>query len=75
MTNRGFRRLVLDGYAFGEMKVYKGSTSWRCTANLRDERNKSKRCSVSLMTKVINGYEMIRTVPRLAHEHPTKTHR
>lgn len=71
----GFRRLILNGYRFGE----RGSSSgirgkeptqlWQCTANKRDqETGKMKRCPVRIRTKVIDGYEMIRNAD-VTHYH------
>lgn len=62
----GFRRLILNGYRFGERGTSSGGFDpipnqfWQCTANIRDiKTGKLKRCPVRIRTKVIDGYEMI----------------
>lgn len=42
---------------------------WRCTSQKFDSRNRRSRCNVSLVTKVVNGYEMIRRISNVKHEH------
>lgn len=44
---------------------------WRCTANIRDDNNKSKRCATQVTTKIRNGYEMIRN-SNVKHTHEPK---
>lgn len=69
ITRNGYRHLILNGYRFGETKVTDHCVFWRCTANIRDLNNKSKRCITQLVTKVYNGYEMIRNA-HVCHVHP-----
>lgn len=52
----GFRRLVLNGYRFGERGKSNGDicTFWQCTANTRNfETGKSKRCPARIKTKIL----------------------
>lgn len=72
VTKNGYRRLILNGYRYGETKVSDRSVYWRCTANLRDEMGKSKRCITHVVTEVRNGYEMIRK-SNVKHKHPKST--
>lgn len=72
ITKNGYRHLRLKGYTYGETKVSDRSVYWRCTANLRDERGKSKRCGTHVVTEVRNGYEMIRKTS-VKHNHPKST--
>lgn len=78
-ASNGFRRLVLDGYRYGELGIghtYDANTCekiflqyWRCTANVYDQKTKKyKRCLVRLKTRVIDGYEMIEKT-NVLHEH------
>lgn len=59
----GFRRLILNGYRFGERGFSSGQNPlqfWQCTANIRDRcTGKMRRCPVRIKTKIIGGYEMI----------------
>lgn len=71
ITSRGFRHLLFDGNTFGEFKVKTDTISWRCTANIPDQNKKCKRCNASLTTRMINGYEMIRSIA-VRHSHPRK---
>lgn len=68
----GFRRLILDGYRFGERGSSSGENPiryWQCTANVRDEdTGKLKRCQTRLKTTIIDGYEMIQN-PNVKHNH------
>lgn len=74
ITKNGYRHLRLNGYTYGETKVGDRSVYWRCTANLRDEKGKSKRCVTHIVTEVRNGYEMIRKT-NVRHKHPRSTRR
>lgn len=69
ITKSGYRHLRLHGYTYGETKVGERSVYWRCTANLKDENGKSKRCVTHVVTEVRNGYEMIRKA-NVKHKHP-----
>lgn len=61
LAPNGFRRLVLNGFRFGERGASSGVQFWQCTANTRDiETGKSRRCPARIKTKIILGYEMIR---------------
>lgn len=59
ITKNGYRHLSLNGYTFGETKVSDRSVYWRCTANLRGESGKSKRCVTHVVTEVRNGSYLI----------------
>lgn len=63
---RGYRRLILDGYRFGEhhKNLNHDSVSWRCTAAIPQ----GGRCTARLKTKMIHGYEMIKST-RVHHQH------
>lgn len=71
VTKNGYRHLLLNGYTFGETKVTDKYVHWRCTANIRDHNNKSKRCATQVTTKIRNGYEMIRNA-YVTHSHLPK---
>lgn len=71
ITKSGYRHLIQDGYKYGETKVTDQYVHWRCTANIRDDQNKSKRCVAVITTKIRNGYEMIRST-KIKHVHPRK---
>lgn len=73
ITKNGYRHLIHNDYRFGETKVTGHSVFWRCTANIRDHNNKSKRCATQLTTKIVNGYEMIRNA-FVCHMHPPNVH-
>lgn len=54
LAPNGFRRLVLNGYRFGERGSSGGVQIWQCTANTRDaETGKSRRCPARLKTKIL----------------------
>lgn len=72
MTRNGYRHLIHDGFTFGETKVTDRYIHWRCTANIRDHSNKSKRCATQITTKILNGYEMIRSI-NVRHSHPPRS--
>lgn len=74
ITKNGYRHLIQDGYRYGETKVTDRCVYWRCTANIRDGVNKSKRCVAQVTTKIQNGYEMIKTT-KIVHSHPQKEKR
>lgn len=71
ITKNGYRHLELNGFTFGETKVTDRYIHWRCTANIRDHLNKSKRCATQVKTKIRNGYEMIRSID-IKHSHPAR---
>lgn len=56
-TNRGFSRLMHDGYSYGvHSKKSKGHISWICT---KVDSTGKKRCTGIVTTKIVNGYEML----------------
>lgn len=64
-TGNGFPRLQYEGYTFGRRKCRSNENTrdfgadniqWICT---RSDRNK-KRCTAKMLTKVIDGYVMMR---------------
>lgn len=71
MTNTGFRRLIYDGYMFGESKCNTSDSKirWRCTGGWKNEYNKRVRCNAQLVTKILNGYEMIKNIKHVMHPH------
>lgn len=71
VTKNGYRHLLHHGYTYGETKVTDKYIHWRCTANIRDAINKSKRCAVQVTTKIRNGYEMLRK-SNVKHTHEPK---
>lgn len=80
LAPNGFRRLILNGYRFGERgECYydepdpiPGSV-WRCTSNIfNKETGKKRKCTVRVHTKVIDGYEMIRNAMLTHHHDPPK---
>lgn len=66
--------MKLNGFTYGETKVTDRSVYWRCTANLKDENGKSKRCVTHIVTAVRNGYEMIKKT-NVIHMHPRPARR
>lgn len=56
ITKNGYRHLKLNGYTYGETKVTDRNVYWRCTANIRDNMNKSKRCVTHVVTEVRNFF-------------------
>lgn len=71
ITETGFRRLFLHGYMFGEAKSKRNDSKirWRCTGGWKNEHNKRVRCNAQLITCVLNGYEMIKSVQHIMHQH------
>lgn len=76
ITDRGYRRLSLLGYMFGENKSSKTFDSvggeqsyWRCTGGSKNQHNKRIRCNAHVRTRVIQGYEMIRNTTSVIHNH------
>lgn len=70
-TSRGYRRLFLDGYSYGEAYKHPDRITWRCTGthNIIDSHKKSRqRCNALLVTEIINGYEMIKNT-KVVHNH------
>lgn len=63
-NNRGYRRLVYDGHGFGIKYQNSYEICWRCTI---------RPCRAKLRTKLINGYEMIKTID-IKHDHKYKLH-
>lgn len=59
-NHRGYRHLLLDGYRFGvhSHKPNQSGTYWRCTAY---SQNTKTRCCARVLSKIINGYEMVNT--------------
>lgn len=55
ITRKGHRHLKLDGYTYGEVKVFDHSVYWRCTTNLKNEAGKYKSCKTCVVTEVRNG--------------------
>lgn len=54
LAPNGFRRLVLQGYRFGERGSSSGVQFWQCTANVRDfDTGKSRRCPARIRTKIL----------------------
>lgn len=64
-TSRGHRRLICNGFRFGELPTTGNAVRWRCTAL---ETKTKKRCNAKLTTKMIDGYEMIEAT-YTAHNH------
>lgn len=65
IDHRGYRRLICNGFRFGIHYQHKNKEiSWRCTTATKH----SGRCCARLKTKLINGYEMIKSV-NVNHEH------
>lgn len=58
-THNGFPRLHFNGYTYGRRYAKSNTPNmhWKCTRIGVDSR---KRCLASLVTKVINGYSMVR---------------
>lgn len=61
LSERGYPRLIHNGYSYGVNGKTTTHTNWQCT---RCEPNdgiskRQKRCIASIQTKVIDGYEMI----------------
>lgn len=53
-ASNGFRRLVLNGYRFGERCFSGGIQYWQCTANVRDQQTgKTRRCPARIKTKIV----------------------
>lgn len=73
ITKRGFRRLYLDGYSFGESsrqtEGFLNRVHWRCTNSFVNSLNKRQRCKTYLTTELINGYEMIKSKKNNVHHH------
>lgn len=63
-NNRGYRRLLYDGHGFGIKYQNSDEICWRCTI---------RPCRAKLRTKLINGYEMIKTND-IKHDHKQKFH-
>lgn len=61
-TTGGYPRIYYEGYSYGhkkrgsESRNHKNVMRWVCTA---DDGNK-KRCGAALVSKIINGYMMMR---------------
>lgn len=54
LSPNGFRRLILNGFRFGERGSSSGVQIWQCTANTRDPvTGKSRRCPARVKTKII----------------------
>lgn len=70
-ATNGFRRLFLKGFLFGQSKSNANSSiiRWRCTGGWRNEHNKRVRCNAQVVTKILNGYEMIKSVENIVHQH------
>lgn len=70
-VERGFRRLVCNGYRFAEYYKYLKTevVLWKCTKTVYDRKSgKRKPCIARIRTKIINGYEMIEN-PNANHNH------
>ena len=70
--HRGYRKLMhTDGYAFGvNQEKPDGQIRWRCTlkyARMGEIRKKMK-CRAFLITKKINGFDIIKN-PFTKHDH------
>lgn len=63
--NRGIR-LVLDGYSFYKYLNNEDGSRWRCA----DYKNSKAPCQTRVITRVINGREMISILFRPQHLHP-----
>lgn len=59
--SRGRLRIRCGGYTYGQLA--NNRFVWRCTAN-----KNRKRCSARIRTRIIEGYEMIRTT-KCSHNH------
>lgn len=69
----GFRRLYHGGYRYGHRRSEENKTiiKWECTGTYHDSKGKSKRCTVFIRTKLIDGYEMLQAFkPKHLHRPP-----
>lgn len=55
------RRLQLNGYRYGIEYCAKNHTVWKCTSDKKDSKT---RCSGSVITKTIYGYEMAKVTSK-----------
>lgn len=70
-VERGFRRLVCNGYRYAEYYKYLKTEDvlWKCTKGVYDRKSgKRKPCIARIRTKITNGYEMIEN-PNANHNH------
>lgn len=74
-TKNGYPRIVHEGHSFGRKRsksnYFEVDTTWVCTGT----RNK-KRCLARLITKVINGFIMmrVRDSNHTCHNHQNRNH-
>lgn len=70
VDDKGFRRLLCNGYRFGQYYKYsKSDVCWKCTTNVHDPiTGKRRACSARIRTKLLNGYEMIKNA-NIEHDH------
>lgn len=69
IDEKGFRRLLCNGYRYGHYYVSTDEVCWKCTSNILDTKTGKRRpCSARIKTKLIDGYEMIKN-PYIKHDH------
>lgn len=69
IDNRGYRRLLYNGFRFGIHYDKKGETTWRCTTYVyKKGTGKRTGCRARIKSKMVNGYEMIKD-PNVQHDH------
>lgn len=71
INKRGFRNIHLNYYTFGFKETRSDRTYWSCTKTYRDKNDQRRRCKALLVTKTLNGYEMIQSTNIKHDPHPS----
>lgn len=60
-SDRGYPKLLYNGFTYGIKNKLAATTVWQCTRNAKtiEGGEKNKRCSSKINTKIIKGYEML----------------